>query len=57
MKFTVVIEETLARRVEVEADNADEAIKIVDNQYSRADIVLDADDYVATEIFIEKEND
>jgi hypothetical protein len=53
----VIIEEVLSRCVEVEADNEAEALKIVNKQYDNSDIVLTADDYVETDIYISKEED
>lgn len=57
MKVKVIIEEVLSRCVEVEADNDEEALKIVNEQYSNCDIVLTADDYAETDIYISKEED
>ena len=57
MKVTVIIEEVLSRCVEVEVDNEEEAIEVVTKQYNDCDIVLTADDYAETDIYIKKEND
>lgn len=46
MKYIVQISETLVKRVEVEADNYEEARYKVENDYYNNDIELTADDYV-----------
>lgn len=50
MKYTVVIVETLSRKVEVEAADAQEAKRIVAEQYNSEQIVLSADDFYGYEI-------
>ena len=46
MKYIVQISETLVKRVEVEADNYEEARYKVENDYYNNDIESTADDYV-----------
>ena len=50
MKYTVVIVETLSRKVEVEAADAQEAKQIIAEQYNSEQIVLSADDFYGDEI-------
>ena len=50
MKYTVVIVETLSRKVEVDAADAQEAKRIVAEQYNSEQIVLSADDFYGYEI-------
>ena len=50
MKYTVVIVETLSRKVEVDAADAQEAKRIVADQYNNEQIVLSADDFYGYEI-------
>lgn len=49
-KFRVEITETLSRTIEIEAENEEEAVEMVRQMYRKCDIVLDASDYVETEI-------
>lgn len=44
-KYEVTIQETLVRKVIVEADDMENAEDIVRRRYDRADLVLDADDF------------
>ena len=46
----IEIKETLSRIIEIEAASAEEAIDKVRTMYKAEEIVLDADDYVTTEI-------
>ena len=46
MKYIVQVSETLVKRVEVEADNYEEAHYQVENDYYNNNIELTADDYV-----------
>ena len=39
-KYTVVIEETAAEEFELEAKDSDEALKIVEEKYSKGEFVL-----------------
>lgn len=50
MKYTVVIVETLSRKVEVEAADAQETKQIIAEQYNNEQIVLSADDFYGYEI-------
>lgn len=50
MKYTVVIVETLSRKVEVDAADAKEAKQIIAEQYNNEQIVLSADDFYGYEI-------
>ena len=45
-KYIVQVSETLVKRVEVEADNYEEARYQVENDYYNNNIELTADDYV-----------
>lgn len=53
MKYFVEIKETLTKVVEIEANNAEEALDVVEKQYKNSEIILVADDYVKTEILVE----
>lgn len=62
MKYSVTIEETLSRTVEIEADSKQDAIDKVKKQYNNENIVLDADDFSEVVFGVsysttEKEND
>ena len=62
MKYSVTIEETLSRTVEIEADSKENAIEKVKKQYKNEDIVLDSDDFSEVVFGVsysttEKEND
>ena len=50
MKNTVVIVETLSRKIEVDAADAQEAKQIIAEQYNNEQIVLSADDFYGYEI-------
>lgn len=49
MKHKVKITETLVKVVEVEAENYEEAEKMVEAAYKNSDIILTADDYDSTQ--------
>ena len=53
-KYRIEIIETLSRIVETEADNEKVAVKIVRQKYRNCDIILDASDYVETEISVKR---
>ena len=53
-KFRIEITETLCRTIETEADSADAAIEIVRRLYRSCDIILDASNYVETEISVKR---
>lgn len=62
MKYSVTIEETLSRTIDIEADSQKEAIEKVKKQYKNEDIVLDSDDFSEVVFGVsysttEKEND
>lgn len=42
--YTVIVEETLSRHVEIEAESPAQAEEIANRQYNDEEIVLDADD-------------
>jgi hypothetical protein len=46
--------ETLSRTIELEAENEDAAVNKVRQMYRNCDIILDASDYVGTEIGVKK---
>lgn len=50
MKYTVVIVETLSKKVEADAADALEAKQIIAEQYNNEQIVLSADDFYGYEI-------
>ncbi|MBQ7422236.1 MAG: DpnD/PcfM family protein [Prevotella sp.] len=49
-KYRIEVTEILSRIVETEADNEEDAVGMVRQRYRNCDIVLDASDYVETEI-------
>ena len=51
-KFTVEVRETLSRLVEVEAESEVEALRQVENDYRRMEIVLGPEDFVGEDISI-----
>ena len=58
--FKIEIQELLARVVEIEADNKNEAISKVNELYKKAEIVLDYNDFVGvdfTDINSQSKND
>lgn len=62
MKYSVTIEETLSRTIDIEAESKQEAIDKVKKQYNNESIVLDADDFSEVVFGVsysttEKEND
>lgn len=50
MKFTFDYEETLTRRVKIDADSFMDAVEILKNKIDNEDIVLDSSDFVGAEI-------
>lgn len=48
--YEIYIKETLIRRVEIEADNEDDAETKVQELYDNGDIVLSADDFDEVEM-------
>lgn len=53
--FKFEITETLQRKIAVESDNEKEAFDKVSNMYRCGEIVLDADDFVDSEISVVEE--
>lgn len=53
-KYIITIEESLIRDVVVEAKDEWEALKIAEKDYVDGSIILDAEDCVSTEIYINK---
>lgn len=49
-KYRIEVTETLSRTVETEAESEEDAVEKVWRMYRDCDIVLDASDYVETEI-------
>jgi hypothetical protein len=54
MLYRVIVEERLARDVQVEANDANEAYEIVRGMYRNGDIVLDDSDFTGETEFIEQ---
>ena len=54
MKYNVTINETLARTLQVEADSPKDAESAVNRLYLNSGIILSADDYVSTEIAVDR---
>lgn len=48
-EFQIEISETLSRIVSVDANDIDEAIQKVREQYRQSDIVLDSEDFVSVD--------
>lgn len=48
-EFQIEISETLSRIVSVDANDIDEAIQKVREQYSQCDIVLDSEDFISVD--------
>jgi hypothetical protein len=45
MKFNIAIIEKLERVIEVDADNLEDAIALVEEQYKKEEIILDYSDF------------
>ncbi len=56
MNYRINISETLSSVIDVEADNASEAIGKVKQMYNNGDIVLTADNFETVNIKIMEEN-
>ncbi len=54
-KYRIEVTEVLSRIVETEAENAGDAVEMVRQMYRDCVIVLDASDYVETEISVKDE--
>ncbi len=50
MKYIVTIEETVSQDFEVESGNADEALKIAEKKYKKAEFVLEPGNLVCKRI-------
>ena len=50
MKYTFEIEETLTRRVAIEGDTLDEALREFYTQFENQEIVLTADDFAGAQL-------
>jgi hypothetical protein len=53
-KYRIEVTEVLSRIVEAEAENEDDAVEMVRQMYRNCELVLDASDYVETEISVKK---
>ena len=53
-KYRIEVKELLSRIVETEADNEEDAVEMVRQMYRNCELVLDASDYVETEISVKK---
>ena len=53
-KYRIEVTEVLSRIVEIEAENEDDAVEMVRQMYRNCDLVLDASDYVETEISVKR---
>ena len=53
-KYKIEVTEVLSRIVETDAENEDDAVEMVRQMYRNCDIILDASDYVETEISMKK---
>ena len=53
-KYRVEIMETLSRTIEAEAESEEAAVMKVRQMYRSGDIILDASDYVKTEISVKR---
>ena len=49
-KYEVLVEETLSRMIEVQAEDESEALEIVKEMYKDCEIVLDYEDFFNVEI-------
>jgi len=50
MRFEVTVTEILERTFVVEAESIETGLQFINDKYSNEEIVLDADDYVTTDI-------
>ena len=53
-KYRIEVKEVLSRIVETEAGSEDDAVEMVRQMYRNCGIVLDASDYVNTEISVKR---
>ncbi len=56
MKYSYEIVETLSKVVSIDASTEDEAYKKLKEMYRNSEVILDADNYVATEIELLQDN-
>ncbi len=53
-KYRIEVTEVLSRIVEMEAENEDDAVEMVRQMYQNCNLVLDASDYIETEISVKR---
>ena len=53
-KYRIEVTEVLNRIVEMEAEKEDDAVEMVRQMYQNCNLVLDASDYVETEISVKR---
>ena len=53
-KYRIEVTEVLSRIIEMDAENEDDAVEMVRQMYRNCDIVLDASDYIETEISVKR---
>ena len=53
-KYRIEVIEVLSRIIETEAENENDAIEMVRQMYRNCELVLDASDYVETEISVKR---
>ena len=53
-KYTVEITETLSRIIEIDADSEELAVEQVRLMYQNCDIIMEASDYIETEISVKR---
>jgi len=54
MKYYITVIETLKKRVEVEADNEEDALARVEQAYNKCDIILDENDFTDVKFKVKK---
>lgn len=57
MKYTITIEETVAKDFEIEADSAEEAYEIAEQKYNSGEFVLDPGECQFRQIAVTAPND
>ena len=53
-RYRIEVTEMLSRIVEMDAENEDDAVEMVRQMYRNCDLVLDASDYIETEISVKR---
>ena len=53
-KYRIEVTEVLSRIIEMDAENEDDAVEMVRQMYRNCELVLDASDYVETEISVKR---